>query len=301
MRHFLLSLAFLFAVPVVANGQAGLSEALEAQNVVLEEWEGVLRLKGVRSETITQDNLDRIGELVAQVEGIKSIWFNSSKFSDLSPLADLELQHLWLSSNGNLTSLSPLKGMPLTSVGLDYSSVASLEPLRGMPLRVLRVNGFTGDSLEPIAGMDLEVLSLMWAENVTDLTPIKGMPLRTLWLNGATGITDLSPIAGMPLESLRIAELPVTDIEAVRGMKLRSLAMDSIPNVISLDPLRGMSLRRFGLSYVDVPLDLSPLADVQIESLFLIDSDNLVGADVLKGRDDIDIRGASEAVAQQFQ
>ena len=170
-----------------------------------------------------------------------------------------------------------------------------------MPLKVLRVNKFTGDRLEPIAGMDLEVLSLMWAENITDLTPVRGMPLRTLWLNGATGITDLSPIAGMPLESLRIAELPVTNIDAVRGMKLRNLVMDSMPNNFSLEPLRGMSLRRFDLSYVDVPLDLSPLKDVQMESLILIDSDNLVGADVLKGRTDIDIRGASEAVAQQFQ
>ncbi len=302
MRHFLLFLALLIAVPVAADTQAALSNALKAQNVVLEDWEGALRLKSLSGETITQDNLDRIGELVASVDGIEGLWFNKSTFTDLSPLADHKIRRFWLSStNPNLSDLSPLKGMPLEAVGIEYSPIESLDPLRDMPLKVLRVNKFTGDKLEPIAGMDLEVLSLMWAENITDLTPIKGMPLRTLWLNGATGITDLSPIAGMPLESLRVAELPVTNIDAVRGMNLSSLVMDGMPNIVSLDPLRGMSLRRFDLSYVDVPLDLSPLKDVQMESLILIESDILVGADVLKGRTDIDIRGASEAVAQQFQ
>ena len=84
-------------------------------------------------------------------------------------------------------------------------------------------------------------------------------------------------------------------------MPLRSLTMDEMPYVFSLEPLRGMSLRRLDMSILDAPFDLSPLADVRTESLIIADSDNLIGAEVLRGRDDIDIRGATSKVSKKFE
>src|SRR5262249_49953046 len=53
----------------------------------------------------------------------------------------------------DLTDLTPLKGMPLKSLGIMHTGVTDLTPLKGMPLEQLMAWGWRGSDLTPLKGM----------------------------------------------------------------------------------------------------------------------------------------------------
>src|SRR5438552_2698723 len=71
--------------------------------------------------------------------------------------------------------------MKLTSLTLQHAKVRDLSPLKGMPLTSLNLTacGQVSD-LSPLKGMPLTTLNL-WGCSVRDLTPLQGMSLTEIW------------------------------------------------------------------------------------------------------------------------
>ena len=108
---------------------------------------------------------------------VTGLAFNGEHVSDISPVRGFRhLRSFGIASDfrhkGPLMDLSPLKGLPLTSLRCNDLPVFDLSPLQGMPLTALNI----------------EHLS------VTDLTPLKGMPLlhaeRLLYTRGRPVASD---------------------------------------------------------------------------------------------------------------
>jgi serine/threonine protein kinase len=143
-----------------------------------------------------------------------------------------------------LSDLSPLKGMPLTSA--DFAGCATLgdlTPLKGMPLRKLSLIRCQVRDLTPLQGMKLTTLDLTDCHQVESIAPLKDMPLTSLQLYRCFPLSDLTPLRGMPLETLDIFFLSqVRDLTPLNGMPLRWLRMDKCENVHDVTPLQGMKL-----------------------------------------------------------
>ena len=189
---------------------------------------------------------------------------------DLTPLQGIPLSSLNVSGTG-VRDLSPLKGMPLTSLILadgDGPCLANdLTPLKGMKtLTSLVVYGVR--DLSPLAGMPLTSLTLGFGNQLssfTDLSPLKGMPLTSLNLQQCHQVTDLTPLKGMPLTSLNVVYTKVTALSPLKGMPLTSLDLRGT-QVTDLSPLKGMALTSLNLTCTKVT-DLSPLKGMPLLQL----------------------------------
>ncbi len=161
--------------------------------------------------------------------------------TDLSPLAELPLTYLNLSSSYFITDLSPLADLPLTSLDLSNADgIADLSPLADLPLTDLDLSFADGiTDLSPLADLPLTDLDFSYADGITDLSPLAGLPLTHLDLSNVDGITDLSPLADLPLTNLNLA---------------------GADGITDLSPLADLPLTRLSLSYADGITDLSPLA-----------------------------------------
>jgi hypothetical protein len=93
--------------------------------------------------------------------------------------------------------LSPLQGMPLTSLELGETRVQDLSPLKGMPMTHLDLCN----------------------TRVQDLSPLKGMPLTQLHLIGCGGVKDLSPLEGMKLTDIHLPPEVTRGMNVLRRMK----------------------------------------------------------------------------------
>ncbi len=79
-----------------------------------------------------------------------------------------------------LADLSPLRGLPLTSVVCQRTSVTDLTPLRGLALTSLKLAGSPVNSLQVLRGSELLELDCRKTA-ITDLSPLRKMPLRYLY------------------------------------------------------------------------------------------------------------------------
>jgi Leucine-rich repeat (LRR) protein/tRNA A-37 threonylcarbamoyl transferase component Bud32 len=125
---------------------------------------------------------------------VTGLSFTTHAVKDLSPLralARLEMLECrgTVEVQGKVTDLSPLRGLPLTTLRFCDNPVSDLAPLAGMPLEVLEC----------------------YRTQVKDLTPLKGMPLTVLYAN-RTRIADLSPLVGMKLTRLLLQGTLVSDL-----------------------------------------------------------------------------------------
>jgi hypothetical protein len=126
---------------------------------------------------------------------VVELWL-SGNVKDISPVRALtELRGLTC-REAPLSDLSPLKGMPLTTLDCGQTQVSDLSPLKGMPLTWLDCD----------------------ATQVSDLSPLKDMKLTFLRCQG-TQVTDLSPLQGMPLKELMCDFKPERDAEILRSLK----------------------------------------------------------------------------------
>lgn len=176
-----------------------------------------------------------------------------SDWTPLTALPDLTDLHLWNVSG--VADLSVLKGLRLTLLvlgGHDISNpVSSLEPLRGMPLKHLRLYNCAIQDLEPLRGMPLELLNLDHCAEVRDLAPLQGMPLNYVSL-GYTGIQNLDVFRGMSLKHLAVQQTGVTDLTPLEGMKLEIFLFTPKSITAGLEVLRSAkSLGQIGLDYED--------------------------------------------------
>ncbi len=210
---------------------------------------------------------------------------NRRQVGDLTPLQGMPLTSLDLTNCGQVHDLSPLKGMPLTLLSLNgCGQVHDLSPLKGMPLTLLSLNGCGQvHDLSPLKGMPLTWLSLNVGGKVHDLSPLKGMPLTSLSLHGCGQVHDLSPLKGMPLTSLELAGCgKVQDLSPLKGMPLTSLNLHNCGQVHDLSPLKGMPLTYLNLNGCGQVHDLSPLKGMPLTQIFWLPPQVDRGMDVLR-------------------
>jgi Leucine-rich repeat (LRR) protein len=162
---------------------------------------------------------------VRALSGVMTLACQGSKFNgilaDVSPLQGMPLTTLSLAGNPKLSEISPLRGMPLSSLDI-YSCipVTDIEPLKGMQLMFLSLGGTQTRDLTPLKGMRLKTLNLLDCP-LRDLSPLIGMPLEDLYFfsRSNTKVTDLSPLKQLPLKKLVIDFQPERDIEILRSIK----------------------------------------------------------------------------------
>ena len=221
----------------------------------------VRALPGLRSLACSGSDAFK-GQLVEEANGtVKVRAAGKTGLSDLSPLKGLPLTTLSC-VNSNVYDLTPLRGMKLTTLQVGSSLVYDLAPLAGMPLAELDCGYTKVADLAPLRGMGLARLFLDGTP-AADLSPLKGMPLTHLGVGPA--VTDLSPLKGMPLNEFGCGGSGVTDLSPLAGMPLGILSIaDS--KVTDLSPLKGMTtLKRLYSS--EVAADLSPLKGLSLEYL----------------------------------
>jgi len=169
----------------------------------------------------------------------------------------------------HITSLAPLKGMPLQRLSLIYCDrIQDLSPLQGMPLVHLNLNGCRQvQDLTPLQGMPLTFLDLTSGDRIEDLTPLRSLPLTYLHLTSPL-VEDLTPLQGMPLRDLLLAGERIHDLTPLQGMKLYRLTL-RCSLIRDLSPLQDMPITTLdlrGCSQVD---DLKPLARMPLTNLSL--------------------------------
>jgi serine/threonine protein kinase/Leucine-rich repeat (LRR) protein len=205
---------------------------------------------------------------VRALKGLKSLSINGSgpgkgKLSDLSPLQDMKLTHLYC-YNTQVSDLSPLKDMKLTSLDCTHTQVSDLSPLKGMnALAYLACHHTRVADLSPVRDMKLEILGCSRTK-VSDLTPLKGMKLTVLNC-GDTNVSNLTPLKDMKLTHLYCYNTRVSDLTPLKDMKLAHLYC-SATKVTDLSPLKGMPLRHLRFQYTKVT-DLSPLKGMPLALL----------------------------------
>jgi serine/threonine protein kinase len=206
--------------------------------------------------------------------------------SDLSPLRGMPLTTLDLSQCRQVRDLSPLHDMPLTSLNLtECGQVRDLSPLHGMSLTALNLTFCVqvGD-LTSLQGVPLTALSISACGQVRDLSPLRGMKLTSLNLAYCSQIRDLSPLRGMPLTSLNLYDCrEVNDLTPLRGMPLTSLALYRCRGVTDLSPLRAMPLTSLSLEGSSGIKDITPLHGLKLTSLNLTYCSGVQDLTPLKG------------------
>lgn len=158
------------------------------------------------------------------------------KFTRLDAGADGKL-HLWFHGDDPI-DLSPLRGLPVVSLGFRESSISDLRPLAGLPLHSLVIKSPALTDLSPLRGTPIMELYLD-CENLFDLSPLKDTKLETLSIRSPK-LTDLSAIRNLPLNYLRMRGCGVTDLSPLAGMSLEDIEFDSGQITKGLEVLRGM-------------------------------------------------------------
>lgn len=209
------------------------------------------------------------GKVVPTIEDgvVTGLAFSTDHVTDVSPVRALtRLQTLNIQGSGwekgSLADLSPLKGIFLSFLKLDYNKVWNLTPLKGMPLEYLSLWSWPGSDLTPLKGLPLKVLNCGGGEQRLDLTPLAGLPLESLCVN-YTLVSDLAPLKGMPLTRLEASITKVSDLSPLRGMRLQMLTLEN-SKVSDLAPVMGMPLKYLDINGASVT-DLSPLQDLPLK------------------------------------
>lgn len=171
--------------------------------------------------TLFSDNVSDISPLRA-FAGLKVLICRAKtgtkgKLVDLSPLKGLPLTSLDIGQNDRLLDLSPLTGMSLTNLHCHWTQVSDLSPLRRMPLTNLHLHFSPASDLSPLEGMPLTALNCS-STKVTDLSPLRGAPLAELNIGG-TKVADLSPLRGMRLLNFYMPSTQVTDLSPLAECK----------------------------------------------------------------------------------
>ena len=215
-----IAVAVLLILPALKEKEALHELALMGFSRAAETRSHALRLHN--PYTLTNTNFGRFRDLVADLSApVVEVHLPNTYITDLSPLKDLPLTQLNLTSANGITDLSPLKGLPLTQLDLfDADGITDLSPLKDLPLTQLNLTSANGiTDLSPLKGLPLTQLNLSFADSITDLSPLKGLPLTYLNLSFADGITDLSPLRDLPLKQLHLTSARgITDLSPLQGM-----------------------------------------------------------------------------------
>jgi serine/threonine protein kinase/Leucine-rich repeat (LRR) protein len=225
--------------------------------------DGVVKSFGVLTDNVTDLSPIRVFQEL-DILDIRGSSPGSGKLRDLSPLKGMRVHYVICRFNPDLSDLSPLKDLPLTTnLDCSFTRVSDLTPISALKLTRLDVTNTKVVNLTPLKGMPLEHLFVQNTQ-VSDISPLQGLPLRMLTMdNTPTG--NLSPLKGMPLTFLQTG-IEVTDLTPLQGMKLTNLAICG--PVADLSPLQGMPLTSLGCSCPNLA-DVTPLKGMKLTSFVI--------------------------------
>jgi serine/threonine protein kinase/Leucine-rich repeat (LRR) protein len=245
-------------------------------------------LNELKSHTLADGLLTRYGPdsiaarkqlLGVYQKRIDKAWPGYGRFMHVD---DNGVYSLYLVNNQRPTDLTPLQGIPLTSLSLEGSRVTDLSPLRGMPLTALSFWGCPVTDLKPLQGMRLQHLN-MNRTKVSDLSPLRSMPLKWLSLAHCAALRDLGPLQGMPLEQLELGDCgEVRDLTPLQGLPLTKLGLHGCGQVRDLSPLAGMKLVALSLDHCSMR-DLSPLRGMPLTTLSMQQCSQVADLSPLRG------------------
>lgn len=214
------------------------------------------------------DTLDDLSP-VSRIAGLELLGVEGCpRVRDLSPLAGLPLEKLYLDNLSPELSLAPIGGLTdLKLLSLDYAP-EGIRSVADVPTdRVL-----TRFGLFPRAGhIRLDGLS-RWPR------------LEWLTISGAAQTEQLARLEEPPeVEFLQILNSSlVAPPDLARHRQLTELALYACELFTGLDALKELpELRRLSLSYCPGTIDLTPLADLNDLTIHVTPGTNLRGADLL--------------------
>jgi Leucine-rich repeat (LRR) protein len=165
---------------------------------------------------------------------VTEIGFHTGHVTDLSPVQALnQLKKLACrgsgAGTGELSDLSPLRGMKLLYLHISDNQVSDLSPLSGMKLTNLYCSNTQISDLSALRAMPLDSLDFVNSP-VSDLSPLIGAPLRSLGFS-KTEVADLTPLAGMKLTTITFTPEDITaGLAVIRQMKsLQSIGITGKP------------------------------------------------------------------------
>ncbi len=183
-------------------------------------------------------------------------------------------------SQCGITSIEPLRGMPLMMIDLQACPITDISALKGMPMVELFLDSTGVEDLSPLVGMENLQKLYIDKSNVKDLTPLKGLPIQELNMVG-TRISDISALKGMPLKMLWLTDLPVKDISALAGSPLVSVTLHRT-KVEDVSPLAKTQIQRIHIGGTPVT-DLSSLANLPLTRLVFDPAKITKGIDGIRG------------------
>ncbi|MDA3960562.1 MAG: protein kinase [Planctomycetota bacterium] len=191
---------------------------------------------------------------LGQTHELRSLRVSRMGITDLSPLANLDLE--WIEADNNaISDLSPLTSKQVVWLHVAGNQIQDLEPVRGMPLFSLRIDRNPVASLEPLRGMPLSLLDISRTQ-VTDLSPLRGMHLTSIAIDGVEPLPDLEPLMGMPVHRFAArgddGRDGRFDCRVLVGMPLQTLHLNGRllehPEVLAELPLWQFGARSCGLA-----------------------------------------------------
>lgn len=166
--------------------------------------------------------------------------------------------------------MTALAGMPLEVLSLP-ETVSSIEPLRGLPIQLLDLSLSRITEISTLKTLSLKFLSL--PKSVTKIEPLSEHQLLALDLS-QTSVTNISALSELPLSLLTLPD-HLDHIPALHNESLPFLCVPAkvtqLPNFSDV-PLKGIDLSR------SCVCDLSPLLGKQLEFISLSSSVRDIGA-----------------------
>jgi internalin A len=214
--------------------------------------------------------LTQLRKLIVGVNSMPS-QIEQHRFTDLSPLANLQQLEVLTINQNQVADITPLKGLKqLQYLSLHGNKISSLQALAGLTnLISLTVSKNKINDLRPLAALSqLESLDLS-SNRVKDLQPLVSLrQLRDLSLN-SNQIEDITPLAQfsqLAVKTLDLLDLSDNQIRSVKGLEnfkalerlfLQNNKIKDLQSLAALTMLTGLYLNNNSVS------DLRPLATLQ--------------------------------------
>lgn len=214
--------------------------------------------------------------LLASMPNLTEVWLCRQQITDLSPLEGLPITTLVLCDN-SIEDLSPLSSLTsLNTLWLGGNTSSDLTPLAGLTrLRDLNLDGVDDsgqltplDSLTPLTDLPLVRLSLGWRTvSDGDWSVLGTLPLLeelSLWAPPEEAVAALCERDQLPI--LNVGLLPCEDLSILAGCQVVDLRLHT--GQVSLEGAGELPrLRNLGLFSSKVT-DLSPLAQAELLETF---------------------------------
>ena len=193
------------------------------------------------------------------------LYIDRNNVSTLEPLRGMPLIQLFLSHN-QVSDLEPLiESVTLSSLAFAANKVESLEPLRHMTgLKAMNCSFNQFPNLEPLSELQLDRFYADHNE-IESLEPLRDMPIRRLSLR-ANRITSLEPLKNMNLNVLWCERNEIDSLEPLRHMKELSKLTIGWNKIHDLEPIKDSNLIHLTCPVNNIT-SLSPLETVPLQVL----------------------------------